>query len=85
MQEVAYNLALIELLLGIGALDSMAYFQLGVDEATKARIESLLAKRLEAKAQKDFARADSIREELHAMGVEIMDTPQGTMWEKHAH
>lgn len=85
MQEVAYNLALIELLLGIGTLDSMAYFQLGVDEATKARIESLLAKRSEAKAQKDFVRADSIREELHAMGVEIMDTPQGTMWEKHAH
>lgn len=85
MQETAYNLVVIELLLGIGALDSTAYFQLGVDEATKARIESLIAQRLEAKKQKDFALADSIRENLRAMGIEIMDTPQGTMWEKQAH
>ncbi|WP_394958456.1 cysteine--tRNA ligase [uncultured Helicobacter sp.] len=85
MQESAYNLALVEILLGIGTLDSTTYFQLGVDESTKMRIESLIAQRLEAKAQKDFVRADSIREDLRAMGIEIMDTPQGTMWEKQAH
>ena len=85
MQESAYNLALVEILLGIGTLDSTTYFQLGVDESTKMRIESLIAQRLEAKAQTDFVRADSIREDLRAMGIEIMDTPQGTMWEKQAH
>lgn len=84
MQETAHNLAIIEMLLGIGTLDSTTYFQLGVDESTKAHIESLIAQRLEAKAQKDFVHADSIREDLRAMGIEIMDTPQGTMWEKQA-
>lgn len=35
----------------------------------------------QAKAQKDYASADSLREELKNMGVEIMDTSQGTNWE----
>lgn len=82
MQEIAHNLAIIELLLGIGTLDSTTYFQLGVDESTKQRIQTLIDERLEAKKQKNFALADSIRNDLKALGIEIMDTPQGTMWEK---
>jgi cysteinyl-tRNA synthetase len=43
-------------------------------------IESLISARAEARAARDFSRADSIRDELTAMGVEIVDTADGTTW-----
>ena len=45
-------------------------------------IDALVAARTEAKKAKDFAEADRIRDELKAMGIEIIDTPQGTKWRK---
>jgi cysteinyl-tRNA synthetase len=45
-----------------------------------AEIESLIARRNQARKQKDFAEADAIRTELAKRGVEIMDTPAGTRW-----
>ncbi len=50
----------------------------GIDRALVAK---RLAERTEARRAKDFARADSIRGELQAMGVAIMDGPEGTSWE----
>lgn len=41
-------------------------------------VESLLAARAEAKAARDFARADSLRNELVAAGVAVQDNPDGT-------
>ncbi|MFN8220475.1 MAG: cysteine--tRNA ligase [Fimbriimonadales bacterium] len=43
-------------------------------------VEAKIAERAEAKKAKDFARADAIRQELDAMGVELRDTPEGTTW-----
>jgi cysteinyl-tRNA synthetase len=40
----------------------------------------LLEARRTARAARDFARADAIRDELAAMGVAIEDGPQGTRW-----
>ncbi len=31
-----------------------------------------------ARASKDYARSDELRDELQAMGLEVMDTPEGT-------
>ncbi len=76
------NIAYLSDVLGIGGQDAYAYFQHGIDEETKKRIEELIAKRSEAKKAKDFATADAIREELRSLGIAIMDTPQGTVWEK---
>ena len=45
-------------------------------------IDALVAARTAAKKSKNFAEADRIRDELKAMGVEIIDTPQGTKWRK---
>jgi cysteinyl-tRNA synthetase len=39
---------------------------------------ALIAERDEARATKDFARSDEIRDRLQAMGLEVMDTPEGT-------
>lgn len=45
-----------------------------------AWVEGLIAERAEAKKSKNFARADEIRNELTAKGIEIKDTPNGTEW-----
>ena len=45
------------------------------------QIAQLIAQRASAKANKDFARADSIRQELMRLGIVIKDTPTGTTWE----
>ncbi len=43
-------------------------------------IEELLQQRADARANKDFARSDEIRDKLSAMGVVIKDTPNGVKW-----
>ena len=45
-------------------------------------IDALVQARTNAKKAKNFAEADRIRDQLKAMGVEIIDTPQGTKWRK---
>ena len=45
-------------------------------------IDALVAARTEAKKAKNFGEADRIRDRLKEMGVEIIDTPQGTKWRK---
>ena len=45
-------------------------------------IEAKLEERQQAKADKDFARADAIRDELATEGIEIIDTPDGAKWKK---
>jgi cysteinyl-tRNA synthetase len=49
----------------------------GIDAAA---IEALIAERLQARQNRDFARADAIRNELVAQGVELLDSKDGTTW-----
>ncbi len=44
------------------------------------KIEALITARAEAKAAKDYARADELRAELTTMGVVLKDTKEGTTW-----
>ena len=46
------------------------------------RVDGLIAARAEAKARRDFAEADRIRDELKAEGVLLEDGPQGTTWRR---
>ncbi len=46
-----------------------------------AKIDELIAKRTEARANKDWATADAIRDELKAMHVVIKDSKDGVSWE----
>jgi cysteinyl-tRNA synthetase len=46
------------------------------------RIDGLLAERQAARASKDFATADRIRDELAAEGITIIDTPEGPRWRR---
>jgi cysteinyl-tRNA synthetase len=43
-------------------------------------IEGLIEERLAARKNRDFARADQIRDELAAKGVQLLDSAQGTTW-----
>jgi len=80
-QKINSNIKFINELLGIGEKDAYEYFQLGIDEETKNKINDLIAKRNEAKKEKNFELADKIRDEIHSLNVEIQDTPNGTLWE----
>ena len=80
-QTLLSSLSAIETVLGFGGQNPYAYFQFGLDEAAKTKIDDLIQQRSEAKKAKDFATSDAIRDELIAMGIAIMDTPSGTVWE----
>jgi len=67
--------------LGCLQSDPEAFLQSGAaDDA--AWIEEMIQKRVDAKKSKDFATADSVRDELLARGIVLRDSPEGTSWSK---
>ncbi len=81
-KETLANIEFIDTLLGFGGQEPFSYFQIGVDETLKTIIETLILARTEAKKETNFERSDAIRDELIALGISIMDTADGTLWEK---
>ena len=81
-KELVSNILFINNILGIGFNDAYEYFQFGIDEQTKSKIEELITKRNEAKKEKNFEVADAVRNELSELGISLMDTINGTVWEK---
>lgn len=77
------DLAYIEKILGFGLENPFEYFQFGINNELKSKIDGLIKKRAIAKAEKDFANSDAIRDELLALEISIMDTAEGTFWEKN--
>lgn len=70
-------------LLGVFAYENETTVEAASDEDPEAaRIDALVAERDAARAARDFARADALRDQLLAEGIEIMDTPDGTKWRK---
>ena len=54
----------------------------GEREEISEDIEGLIAERNAARKNKDFAKADEIRDKLKEMGIEIEDTRSGTTWKR---
>ena len=52
------------------------------DQLLDAEIEQLIAERQAARAAKDFAKSDAIRDQLKAQGIMLEDTPQGMRWRR---
>lgn len=82
-QQIKASLLATGDLLGLLQTDPAAWLGYGVQDGVDGvAIEKLLQERQNARQSKDFGRADEIRRELSAMGIEIEDTPQGTKWRK---
>lgn len=75
-QATALALTAIELANALGLAVGIAT-SAGEDDA---EIDALVAQRTEAKAAKDFATADQIRDDLAARGVTVEDTADGVTW-----
>jgi cysteinyl-tRNA synthetase len=69
-------------LLGLLQEDPNIWLKIGVseDQVDAMQIEVLIESRNKAREDKNFALADSIRVELSALGIEIEDTADGTVW-----
>jgi len=65
-------------------------FGLGIEDAGKkdaepeldSEIEQLIEERQQARKEKNWKRADEIRDRLKEMGIELQDTPQGVKWKR---
>ncbi|AWL12411.1 Cysteine--tRNA ligase [Saliniradius amylolyticus] len=70
--------------LGLLQQDPSRYLQSSTDsdDDEVAVIESLIAKRAQARADKDWAAADEARDALTEMGIVLEDGPQGTIWRR---
>jgi len=76
--------ALLECAKSVGLLQQAPkeWFGAGASDLDEAKIDALIEQRNAARASKDFATADSIRDQLAELGIEILDRPEGTSWRK---
>lgn len=59
-----------------------AEWEQGGDSDENARIDAMVAARVQARADKNWAEADRLRDELTAEGIEIMDGASGATWRR---
>jgi len=70
-------------LLGLLQQDPDEWFQSGDEGGISAgKIEQLIAERVQAKLDKNYARADEIRSHLESEGVLLEDSREGTKWKR---
>ncbi|WP_420337225.1 cysteine--tRNA ligase [Roseibium sp.] len=80
--EIAAGLRQAGAFLGILQQDATSWAQAGAGE-TK-RIEALVSERVEARANRDWNRADALRDELLALGIEVEDVGNKSRWRVRA-
>ena len=80
------KLILLGSLMGILQEDPKSWFEINQSnkDFNKEEIDNLISERNEAKINKDYAKADMIRDELMKKGIEIMDSSSGTSWKVKA-
>jgi len=62
--------------------DVIGIFKEEKSNSLEAEIEKLIEERQQARKDKNFARADEIRDQLKADGIILEDTPQGVKWKR---
>lgn len=86
--EIARHRAAVRAMIGVLGLDPEAPEwksegaggAAGEHEALDSLVQALVAERAQARAEKDFARADRIRDQLADAGIQVEDSAQGTHW-----
>ncbi|HAU39627.1 MAG: cysteinyl-tRNA synthetase, cysteinyl-tRNA synthetase [Candidatus Peregrinibacteria bacterium GW2011_GWF2_43_17] len=63
-------------------IDSVLSILPEIEDNIAPEIEKLIKDREEARKNRDFKRADEIRNQLIAKGITLEDTPSGTIWKK---
>ncbi|MEZ0315772.1 MAG: DALR domain-containing protein, partial [Methylophilaceae bacterium] len=83
-QEAVVLLRSLAGLLGLLERDAETFLQgdVSADGYTPDKIEQMIAQRLEARRNKNFAEADRVRQELMENGVVLEDSNQGTIWRR---
>jgi len=85
--ELATTLKFLAGVLGLLQDDPQAFLQgkanVSDDELDEAAIQKLIDERNQAKTEKNYAKADEIRDQLVATGITLEDTPQGTIWRRN--
>lgn len=59
-------------------LDDLLLKKMNVE---RSRVDELVADRTKARAQKDFAKSDELRNQLTRLGISVSDLPEGSYWE----
>jgi cysteinyl-tRNA synthetase len=81
-RELAATLLASGELMGLLGEDPDAWFEGTGDAGDDARIEELIAQREQARADRDWARADALRDQLTGMGIVLEDGAGGTRWRR---
>ena len=78
----AFAQAALDMLDELSGVLGLFYFSKDSDSALSEEVEVMIAARQSARKEKDWARADMIRDKLAGMGIVLEDTPQGVKWTK---
>lgn len=81
-REILYLVHSFDSVFGLNLLQNAATFHEEQNIPLDPLVEALIAKRADAKKNKNFALADQIRDELKANGIILSDSPTGTTWKK---
>lgn len=87
LQTAVATLKALAATLNIGQVNPTEFLQAQIgavseDQMSDEQIDALIQERIDAKANKDFARADEIRDLLQQNSIELEDSKQGTTWRR---
>jgi cysteinyl-tRNA synthetase len=68
----------------LSVFETVFGIRLGEQTSLESEVEDLIRRRQEARAMRNWAEADRIREDLSQRGIVLEDTPQGIRWKRRS-